>query len=227
MRILPLCPKWQYPLKSFRQSLVGPCQPLIPRQSQSTTECWNHGGFFPQPLPFWVVGQTVCPPKATQVVSSKRTNSDQKPQVKSSPTLSDQLLSFLPLLHSFSVIYFQSYFLTVSPFVFLLNKPEILNPGLVQGSLSDIFPFSFVQLQEKDSTHETTLSLTPSPLTFDSLLSSTPPALLSSNMGCGDQGSTAGIGKEQPLEQIWQVPQFVLVLFHCITNYSKIQWLRQ
>lgn len=84
--------------------------------------------------------------QATQVVSSKRTDRDWKPHVKSSPTLSDQLLGFF-----FSSIHFLSFissplFLSASPFVFLLSKPESLNPSLVQGSLSDFFSFSFVQL---------------------------------------------------------------------------------
>lgn len=71
--------------------------------------------------PFLAVKESACLPKATRLVSSKRISGNQKPQVKSSPTLSDLLMGFLPLFHSFSVIYFYSYFLNLT-FCFLVEQ---------------------------------------------------------------------------------------------------------
>ena len=112
-----------------------------------------------------MVRKTVCPSRWIDCDHPGHTGGQQQEHRQGPETTCEKLAhaQISSWVFSFSSIHFLSFmsspvFLSVSPFVFLLSQPESLNPSLVQGSLSDCFSFSFVQLQEKDSTHETTLS---------------------------------------------------------------------
>lgn len=113
--------------KAVRGALFTLC-PKIVTEHQSVGTRGDRGGCFSSPSPL-SRSETEWPPKAAELAGSKTTNRREAkgPREKLSHALELAPGFSLSLLHSFSVIYFKSYFSRlISPCVFLVNKQEVL-----------------------------------------------------------------------------------------------------